>query len=399
MTKFTSIWGDLTVGSVTPAPAGNEAAQAAASQAPAKAKNELDADDTSSVDNEEDDDIVATITPAAKKDGEEPEGGEGKPKDAAAPEGETNEEKAAREAEEQKAKDVLTFSDDDIAKAYTMLLDEGVLELDEADEFEQSVSGIGDAVAATVRNKLKAEIAAIPPVVQDFYAFVMEGKDPKSWQVPTQMKWADADLTDVEVQKASLKALYLDQGMTEEDADEEIQDAIAADKLEKKAAIAVTALVKKDEELEAKKAKAEEAQRELEKKKQLKEIADIEKSIDDADEYAGFKLDEKKKQAFKDYLFKVNPRTGKTQLQENMANPDRKMTVAFLDFVNYTKADLEKEVADGLTRDRKKKLARFTDKNLGNKNSSQTVTTNVNKNKGKIKFPTIFGAQTIEIED
>ena len=134
-------------------------------------------------------------------------------------------------------------------------------------------------------------------------------------------------------------------------------------------------------------------------KQQKEEISKIEKTIDEADEYAGFKLDEKKKKAFKDYLFKVNPRTGKTQMQENMMNADRKLTVAFLDFVNYSKADLEKEVASGLTKDRKKKLARFTDKNVANVNGSKSVTTKTNTNRGKIKFPTIFGNTSIELED
>jgi hypothetical protein len=379
MTKFASIWGELSVGSVSPKEE---------KEAPAR-KPLLDStpdgeEDKNGVDAEEDE---KEKTPAA---GPTPPPGTG----------EEEEEEGEEEKEKGEPKgDVLTFTDDDIAKAYTMLLDEGVLDLTEEDEFEQSTRGIGDAVAATVRNKLKAEIASIPPTVQEYYAYVMEGNDPNDWKPTVAMSWADADHTDPEVQKAGLKKLYLGQGMTSEEADEEIADAIAADKLAKKSGIAIATLIAKEAEADVTRTATEKAAAAKAIETQKKDVLAIEKTIDDAPELAGFKLDDKKRQGFKDYLFKVNPRTGKTQMQMNMASDERRLTVAWLDYVNYSKADLEKEISDGLTRERKKKLARFTDKNLGGSNSSASVTTKIATNKGKVKFPTIFGSQSIETED
>ncbi|KKL91503.1 hypothetical protein LCGC14_1894020, partial [marine sediment metagenome] len=109
--------------------------------------------------------------------------------------------------------------------------------------------------------------------------------------------------------------------------------------------------------------------------------------------------DKEKREAFKTYLFTPNKRTGQTQMQENMADEKRRMTIAFLDFVNYTKADLTKEEITKLTKKRKKKLVQFTDKNVENKNSSASVKTKTDAGKGKLIIPSIFGPKTIEIED
>ena len=375
MTKFSSIWGDLDVGKVDQAPAGDE--RKPEKEAPDDTKAKLAAD--------EKEEEESKAKPDVEKDVDPPSSGDTPP--------EEEKEKADDE------KEVLEFTEDDVSKAYTMLEDEGVLELTEEDEFEQTVAGLGDAVAATVRNKLAAEIAAIPPSVQQFYAHVMEGNDPSTFKAEKNLTWSEVDSSNEEVQKAGLKQMYLGQGMTEEEAAEEVDDVVAAGKLEKKSGIAIATLIKQDEKNSKAREAAKLEEEKLAAERRKEEVLGIEKTIDDADEYAGFKLDDKKKKEFKDYLFKVNPRTGKTQMQENMANEDRRLTVAFLDYVNYSKADLEKDVADKLTRNRAKKLTRYSDKNIGNTNSCKSVTTKVNKNGGKVKFPTIFGAQNIEVED
>ena len=86
-------------------------------------------------------------------------------------------------------------------------------------------------------------------------------------------------------------------------------------------------------------------------------------------------------------------------MQQNMADDSRRLQIAFMDFINYNKEDISKEISTGLTKTRKKKLARYSDKSVSNANSSASVKTKTNAGKGKIKFPTIFGNSTIEIED
>lgn len=373
MTKFASIWGDLDVGNIT------EKAAPVNTDKPVEDLNKEKAP------KEEE-------KPKLPVDEEDIEKKEDKPL--------TEEEKIEKaKAEEEEEEEEVAYSEEEISKAFTMLDDEGVLDLKEEDEFEQTVPGLADAVAATVRNKLEAEIAAIPEVVQQFYGHVIEGNDPSSFKITTPVVWADANTQDENTQKLALKQFYVNQNMTSEEADEEIEDIIAAGKLEKKSATAITSLVKTQEtQTEAREAAETERSTKATKSKQ-DDIKAIEKIIDDSDEYVGFKMDDARKKEFKDYLFKVQPRTGKTQMQINMANEDRRLEIAFLDFVNYTKADLTKEVADGLTKKRKKKLTRYTDKNVANKNNSASVKTKADGTKGKIKFPSIFGNTSIEVED
>lgn len=366
MAKFASIWGDLSVGSVTPAEGGDagEEAKKAADEAAAK-----EAANAGEEEEEEEEDIEKGL------------------------------ENPKTPPEEEEEEEGIEFSEEDVSKAFTMLEDEGVLDLGEDDEFDASVTGLGDAVAATVRNKLAAEIAKIPPEVQQFYSHVMAGNDPEAFKIEKALKWEDVDDSDEEIQEKALRQLYINQGMTQEQVEEEIEDAKTNGKLEKKASAAITVLSKAQKDDEAAKAKAKEKAADEAEKERVKEIKALESTIDSTEEIAGFKLDDKKRKGFKDYLFKVNPRTGKTQMQENMASEDRKLQIAFLDFVNYTKADLSKEEASKLTTARKKKLSRYTDKSVKNKNNSATVKTKTDGNRGKIKFPSIFGNQTIEVED
>ena len=371
MAKFETIWGELNVGSVTPAPEGEGK----------KPEDKKDLDKTvpnEELENEEEEEDI----PKSKSEDVDPD-----------KKGGTEEEEEDEDAPRTE------FDDDDVSKAFEMLEDEGVLELTDDDEFENSTSGLADAVAATVRNKLKAEIDSIPPVVQEFYSHVISGNDPSSFTINTPIVWADVDSQDEEIQKTAVLQLMKSQNMSDEDAQEELADIIELGKLEKRAGIAIEALAKTQETQIQAEQKAEAKRAEEAKKGREKEIKVIEETIDSSDELAGFKMDDKRRKAFKDYLFKVNPRSGKTQMQMNMADEDRRLKVAFMDFIEFTKADVEKEVATQLTKSRKKKLSRYSDRNVKSKNSSQSVVTKENKNKGKIKFPTIFGSSSIEVED
>ena len=291
------------------------------------------------------------------------------------------------------------YTEEDVSKAYGILEEEGVLELTEDDEFENTPSGLADAIAATVRNKLANEIAAIPPVVQDVYAHIMAGNNISSFTASSkQVKWKDYNIEEEANQKVALKSFYLKQGMTDEEATDEVAEMELAGKLEKKSSVALNSLTKLEESQITASAAKDKKDAEDAKKAATKEVTDIKNKIDSLESLADFKLDDSRKQNFKDYLFKVNARTGKTQMQENMASDDRRMTIAFLDFVNYTKADLTKEVQKTLTKTRKKKLSRYADSSVKNVNSS-TVKTKLDAKKGTLKFPTIFGTQSIEVED
>lgn len=369
MATFNSIWGDLTVGNVTPA----EEKAPDPDKAP-EVKDDLkhDEDDPVSTDPEEDSPEGDPKTEVTKKD---------PPK--------------SKEPEE----DDYEFEVDDVNKAFTMLADEGVIEIPEDADFDATPAGLADVVASNIRKGIQKEIQATPKAVQDLYAHVMNGGDPKEFKYIEPISWADVDEDDKDVQEESLRTLYLSQGMTPEEVQEEIEDVIASDKLAKKGAIAIAALAKKEQETTAAQNAAKEAKEAKAEQDRLDEIKELEDLIDSTDEMAGFKLDDSRKKAFKNYLLKPIARTGKTQMQSNMANEDRRLRIAFLDFIDYNKKDVENEIKSDLTKERKKKLTRFTGKNAANTNGSQSVKTKQDKNHGSIKFPSIFGTQELEVED
>ena len=359
MTKFASIWGDLTVGKVEPAP-----------------------------DKPKDTPAAAAPTPPEPDEPEVP-----KPVEPV--------EVVPSPIEVPVPPEPLEFKDEEIERTYNMLIDEGVLPEPEdgSEGFDISPAGLADAVAAVTRKKLQEEISAIPESVQQFYAHVMEGKDPGSFELQTPIIWDEVNLDDESNQEQALMQFYVNQGMTSEEAREEVDDVKVAGKLEKKADVAREALVKvQAANISAKNAREAEAtaakQQEVDD-----EVEELKKTIDSSKSIAGFDLNDKKKSQFKDYLFKVKPRTGKTQMQENMSSEDRRMNIAFLDFVDYTKADLKKEVQSDMTKKRKKRLTRYSDKGVRGSNSSKSVTTKTDVNKGKIVFPSIFGNQSVDIED
>ena len=367
MTKFASIWGDLTVGNVSPAKEEDAPPAVKVDKKPKDIVEKVDGDTEG-----EENPPVATATAAVVEE---------------------EVEAAEREA--------ISFEDEEIEKAYNLLIDEGVLDepAEGAEGFDVSPEGLADAIAAVTRKNVAAEIAAIPESVQQFYAHVMEGKEPSSFKLKTAIVWDEVNMDLDSNKELALTQFYVNQGMSLEEAQEEVEDVKVANKLDKKSDIARESLAKI--QTSARTARKEKADAAAAKQTDTsnKEVEALRKSIDDLDTIAGFKPDAKKKEQFKDYLFKVKPRTGKTQMQENMASEDRRMNIAFLDFVDYTKADLKREVQTDMAKTRKKKLTRYSDKGVRGSNSSKSVTTKTDAKKGKINFPTIFGHQSVDIED
>jgi len=291
------------------------------------------------------------------------------------------------------------FTDEDFSKAYTMLLDEGVLDVAEDEEFENSSKGVADAVAFTVRRKVDKALNSAPPVVKRLYEY-LSNKDNsiEDFNLQEQPKWAEFSVDTDDDRRAVLKQFHLSQGLSEEEAEEEVEDAENALKLDKKAATALAVLVKNESDIEAKNAALNAKNKEKADKKLEDEINAIKKNIDDTEELAGFKLDDKTKTDFKDYIFKEDKRTGKTQMQLNMVDEKRRLRIAFLDFMDFSKDDIEKNIKSKLTKIRAKKLSNYSDSNVKSTNSSRPIKTQKER-KGKLVIPSIFGNTDIEVED
>lgn len=378
--QFTTFWGDIGAKNVTAAKEKPEATadelaeeQRLADLAEEEAENAKNPDDN--------DDGVDELKP----------GDEG----YVDPEEEEEEEEENPEGAEEEE---LSEEEETIQNAYTMLLDEGVLKEEEADDFELTPAGMADKIAASIRDGIQEELTNTPDSVRAYYNHVMGGGDESSFTYQQTTNWAEVNIEDsIENQKVAFKQHLINTGVSEADATEEVAEAEENGRLEKKATVAKAALIKQDETQATARAAAKTATDKTAAEKVSKEVDKIEKFIDTATEIAGFKLDDKKRKAFKKYIFHKNPRSGKTQMDENMTNEDRRMTVAFLDFVNFTKADLTKEVAAGLTKARKKKLSRHTSTGMASTNSSKSLKTKT-ASTGKLKIPSFFGVKT-EAED
>lgn len=382
MNKFASgMWGSMNIGGQRTEKTAEEIAEEARVAAEQKIKDDEAEEAASKKVDDEDDDPAASAEDEEKKSDDD--------------ESDDSEDSKGKDDEEGEG---VEFTEDDVNKAYTMLDEEGVLEITDEDEFEAGPKGLADAVSVTVQRKLKQEIAKIPSEVQEFYAHIMEGGEPGEFKYSnTKKDWDKMDLDLEANQEEVFRQTLKTQGLDSKDIEEEIEDAKVAGKLETKARRAVGILIKQDKSDQAARATAI---KEAEKKASDDAKADraaLEKQIDESTEIAGFALTAERKKAFKDYIYKVDPRTGKTQMQKNMADQARIQRIAFMDYLDFNKEDFTKSIKSEVTKTRKKILTRFTDKNLKN-SAGKSVTTKLNKNKGKLKIPDMWGAST-EVED
>lgn len=295
----------------------------------------------------------------------------------------------------------IEWDEDDVAKSYTMLIEQGVIpELDDEAEIDATPEGLAGIVAEQIRNGVQTKLAETPEPVKQLYSFLEKGGDIAefTFEASSEIDWENVDLTDDDVAKSAIVQQAIATGLTPEEAEEEAEDAEVSGRLQRKAGIAAKSLAKaasaKAELQASKAAKAAKAREDA----RQKEIDDLEASIDNATEIAGIPIDAKMAKKFKDHVFKVDKRTGKTQLEKNMNDRDRILTTAFLDYVNYSGADIEKTIENKLTIKRKKRLSKYTGKGTKTQSGKAAVKTATTRT-GPLKIPKFFGSTNIETED
>jgi hypothetical protein len=386
MNKFASeMWGSMNIGGFKVEKTAEEIAEEAKVAAQKKIDDDAAEEAASKkVDTEEDEDDEEAIKAKAVED---------------AKEGKEDPAKKGKKEDEEEDEEI-EFTEDDVNKAYTMLDEEGVLELTDEDEFEAGPKGLADAVAVTVQRKLKAEIAKIPAPVQEFYSHIVNGGKPGEFVYSDNS--IDYDKIDLDIeanQELVLKQHLVNQGLEPAEAQEEIDDSKASGKLETKSRRAIGILQKIDSAKKVADAKAIKDAEKADADRAKADRAALEKEIDEATEIAGFALNDKNRKKFKSYIYDVNPRTGKTQMQENMQNTSRIQRIAFMDFLDFNKEDFTKSIKTEVTKKRKKTLTRWSDKNVKNAAATASVTTKQNVNKGKIKIPDMWAQGSGEVED
>lgn len=246
------------------------------------------------------------------------------------------------------------------------LEDEGVLYLDPEKSYANTMEGLAEMMrdnATGLRDKVKA----------DFEATLVDDDIPE--EIYSTLNPADAKEAEIMVRE-HLRST----GYTQEEIDEKITDAVTNSTLTKEATIAKRVLV--DKETKAiESAKAEKVRKTEDGAKKVTEaIAEIKQTIMDTDEISGFKLDDKTKASFTDYLFKRGA-DGKTESQRAGTDEERRIRLAFLDFVDYNKADFDIKAKTDASRAFKKSKSRFTDTNAAVKGKSVKET---DENEGTI---------------
>ena len=377
---FKAFWGDMNFGegSSTGAPLEVDKKNSAGSSAKVNVKVDSEEEEITTSkkeEEEEEEEDEGGRTPTASTDSKETPSSEDKDKD-----------KDRKEDEDEK----LDFSEDELEKAFQLLDSQGILELDDDVELDATPEGIAEAVAMTIRKKVDAEFAGAPDAVKGLYNHLRAGKAIEDFDfVSPQDAWSEMNEEDEDNKKMAVAEFLILQGVDPEDVDEEVEDLLSSGKLDKKAELAFKTLIKKEGADKVAKTEAKAAS-----DKADKEIEDIKSKIDSSTSMANFKMTAERKTAFKDYLFKENKKTGKSQFQENMNSEDRKLKIAFMDFVEFTQDDITKELSTNMTNTRAKKLTRFRNSRSDNKNSSaQTVTTGKDAKKGNLKIPGIFSAR------
>jgi len=287
-------------------------------------------------------------------------------------------------------KTATVYSDEQLDSTFELLDSQGILDLDDEEEVDATPEGIAAAVATSIRRGIDKGLSEAPESVKRLYTHLQGGGSEEDFEfIKAVEPWSEMNEDDEDNQRLALTEFYLSQEMTLEEAEEEVEDVIASGKLERKSATAFKSLIAKEAATKVARQEATAATSKANNKKADDEIAALKTKIKGIDSIAGFKMTDVRKKEFEDYLFKVDGKTGKTQLQRNMSDEDRKLKIAFLDYVEFNQADITKEVENTLTQTRKRKLTRYSSKTAANSNSSITVKKDV-VNKGKIVFPSIF---------
>lgn len=289
-------------------------------------------------------------TPAAEEAAAGDEGGTPTPEEEAAEDGaasdeEEGSEEGTEEEEEEESEDTLGFD-----TVVSEMEKEGVFHLGEDDEFEATPEGMAQMMKSNMgkyREKVEAEF-------KEKYG-IDTGAD-----VPEEY-YSKLDPENNKDAEALIRANLESTGYTPEEINDAVTDIVSRDKLQAEAKLAQRIVTVKEKQyiksVEEKNALSQQ-QRET---KRVAAIDAMKSEIDDLDEVSGFALDDDRKAAFKDYLFKVGA-DGKTQAQRNATDNSRRIKLSFLDFMDANKEDFDIKAKTAVANKLKKKTSRFKPK-------------------------------------
>ena len=246
---------------------------------------------------------------------------------------------------EEKPSDVTAFLED----AVSLLEAEGLLLVPEdkvyspnAEGFKEMLKDNTEALSIKIREEVRAE-----------YEQALKEQEGIT-------KFSELDINDEEHAEILLKNYYTLTGFEEDEIADKLQTVKELGELSKDAKVAQRYLTKVEKEQEAA-AEKQRIQAVKEEEESLNRYVDgIKNEIDSMTEIIGFKPDQKQKNEFKDFILKPD-KNGKTEAQKLAEDPAHRLRVAWMEFIDYKKSDLEIKVRSELATNQVKKNARFQD--------------------------------------
>jgi len=274
--------------------------------------------------------------------------------------------------------------------------DKGVLDIDDSEELEDTEEALEQVVERTVTTRVKNGIngykQSLPEDGQKFLEFVENGGNPSDFHkyYYNEATFENFDIYEEENQKYVVKEALKLEGYSDEEAEDEIEDAIDLGKLEKKAAKHLKKLQKIEKEQKELLVESQKAYAKQQQELQKQEWDNFKKGLYDKEAILGFKVTEKVKNDIWDYMTKpVDKKTGTTQYQKDMdeKGAEARYLYAWLMKTGFDISKLEKLVETKQVSKLRGKLGNFSDsRNKVHSGSASRPTTTDNPFKGFENF-------------
>jgi len=237
----------------------------------------------------------------------------------------------------------------------------------EPEEIADSVESFNSAITKTVESKFNEWVDEIPEDYRNILDHLRAGGSANTYlQNKQEIDYTNLDYTNENIQTTLVREDLRQQGHTDEEIDEKMTDLKDLEKMEKEAKRAgkkfETQQTQRIKEYDQSIADALTAQ----DVKDQAEVDELAKAIDDTNDIAGFKLTDKRRKAFKKYLFDVDAE-GETAASKASNTIEDRLKMMFMTFINYDFTDLQKSVTTQKTRDLSKFLTRFKDSQTASK--------------------------------
>lgn len=265
------------------------------------------------------------------------------------------------------------------------LAQEGIVDLDEDEEFEDNESGLTNVIQKTINKQIDGYKKSLPSIAHEFIEYVEKGGDPAKFlgAVAGPINFADMDLTSEGDQELIVKEYLKSQDYDAAEIRETIEGYKDGLLLEKQATIAQKKLLRIVEAERKIMIAQQEAEVKTKKDNYNTYISTLTKTIKDSRSIAGLEIKDREKDEFQSWLLKPG-KDGLTGYQrEVQENPiQTQVELAFLKFKKYDFSKVAKAAETAATKKLKLSLTKTTDKNPRGSTGSNLGDSEESTNKG-----------------